>query len=104
MHVELLPDNCAVRSRSFTSKDGKPMEVHEQSAYLWMPGAPYPMPFTIPVQNPSAAYAPGTYVFAAESVRTNNFGQLEFNRFGMQLVRANVADSKASDKPRAVGA
>ncbi len=98
MHVELLSDNCAVRSRSFSSKDGKEMTVHEQSGYLWMPGAPYPMPFTIPVQNPSAAYAPGTYVFSAESVRTNNFGNLEFNRFGMKLVPAKVGneDRKAS--------
>lgn len=79
------------------------MTVYEQPAYLWMPGAPYPLPFTLPLDSLAGAYAPGNYVFGPGSIRTNNFGQIEFNRFGLELVRANV-DGKSADKPRAVGA
>jgi hypothetical protein len=99
MHVEIVSGNCDVRSRSFTTKDGGQRQVHEQPAFLHVPGSPYPLPFSLSLDTAAAAYGPGTYVFAPESIRTNQYGQLEFNRFGMRLIRANLGESQ---KPKAV--
>lgn len=93
MHIEIVAGNCEVRSRQFQTERGA-RSVHEQPAYLHMPGMAYPLPFTISLNTAADAYAPGNYVFAPESLRTNNYGQLEFNRFGMRLVRVNVQEAK----------
>ena len=99
MFVEIVAGNAEVRSRSFTTKDGGQRQVHEQPAFLHIPGSPYPLPFSISLDSAASAYAPGQYVFSPDSVRTNQYGQLEFNRFGMRLIRANVSEPS---KPKVV--
>lgn len=100
MHIELLAGDCEVKSRTF-EREGKTNSVHEQRAYLHQPGLPYPLPFSISLRSAADAYGPGTYVFHPDSIRTNAYGALEFNRFGMRLVKANIAQDS---KPRAVNA
>jgi hypothetical protein len=92
MHVEIVAGHCEVQSRSFQTDKGA-REAHEQPAYLHLPGAPFPLPFRLSLDSPASAYGPGTYVFSPDSVRTNNFGALEFNRFNMKLIKANIKGS-----------
>jgi hypothetical protein len=99
MYVEIVAGHCQVQSRTMPDGKGGERAIHDQPAYLWMPGAPFPLPFVISLRSAADVYAPGEYVFSPESVRTNNFQALEFNRFNMRLLPAKITDKQA---PKAV--
>lgn len=84
MQIEILATDRP-NTRQF-QRDGVQRSVTDQPAYLHFPNLPYPMPFKISLDSPASAYPPGFYQFSPDSVRTNNYGQLEFNRFGMTLI------------------
>lgn len=95
MHVEIVQGNCSVNTRQFVAQ-GKDRTAYDQPAFLHIPGSPYPLPFKLSLNSVTDAYAPGTYVFTPDSVRTNQYGQLEFNRFSMSLVKCH--DPKAEKR------
>lgn len=82
MIVEISPDDCVVSAKTI-----KGNTMYEQNAYLHFDGKPHPLPFKLTVRSGSAGYEPGSYTFSPDSVRCNNFGALEFDRYNMSLIR-----------------
>ncbi|MGE8281343.1 MAG: single-stranded DNA-binding protein [Stenotrophomonas sp.] len=80
---------------------GNPYKMHKQEAYLHN-GHHYPDRFEITLQDNGmgpVAYQPGFYTLAPGSITVNReYGNLEINRFEMQLQRI---DDAAASKPAA---
>ena len=91
MKIEFVDGVSALSTREFTTKDGADRRMHSQKAFLHIPGMPYPLPFEVSIETPNEAYSPGFYEFGPECIRTNNYGALEFNRFGMKFNRISKA-------------
>ena len=101
MHIEITETDGGVNTRNFNTDQG-PRQRHEQQAYLHQPGSAYPLPFKIEVSERNSAYAPGWYTLTPDSIRTNQYGALEFNRFSMRLVRVQAPSSKSAASQSAV--
>lgn len=81
--------------------------MHKQTAYLHATNPldggrkSYPLPFSISLNSPMDAAAPGVYTLSASAFRLNKYGELELNRFAM--VDSLVPVHASADK-KAVGA
>lgn len=73
MKIEIA--NSQVITRNFTSKQGKPVTIYEQSAYIFLPNEKYPRPLKLTLDNPSG-YAPGMYQLDPSSFYTDKYDSL----------------------------
>ena len=96
IRIEVNEADCAVESRSVTTRNG-PQTFYHQTAYLHTGGA-YPDRFRIPVQGVNSGYPPGVYTLSDASFRVGRYGDLEINRFDFQLERlpSVASERKAS--------
>lgn len=76
MKIEI--SDTEVRTRNFTSKEGKPLSFREQSAWLHSDDK-YPTQFKISLGD-QEAYQPGLYTIAPGSIFVDRFGNLAFKR------------------------
>lgn len=90
MKIEITTHDGQLQSNQ--RKDGG--TSHSQRAYLHVGGA-YPIGFTLNLNSPMP-YQAGFYTFGAESIRVNQYGALEFARYGMSLVPLNNEIKKVS--------
>lgn len=90
MHIEILGGPESITTRSYT-RDGQQMTNTSQQAYLFFPGQQFPLPFKMAINSAPEAYPAGKYVLHPDSVRTNQYGQLEFARFDMKLLPLKAA-------------
>lgn len=90
MIVEISPDDCAVSAKTI-----KGTTMYEQNAYLHFTGKPFPLPFKLNVKSGAAGYEPGKYTLSPDSVRCNQYGALEFDRYNMSLVK--ISDKGLSE-------
>ena len=84
LKIELNANDCQINSRIVNGKNGQ-RTIHEQQAYYHNGGA-YPMPFKLSIRTPADAYPSGEYTLHPDSFTTNQYGNLELNRFEMRLV------------------
>jgi len=68
---------AGVSSRTITKKDGEEMTMHSQRAKLVFGGdGMLDRPFSLSLDDPSQAYAPGFYELGPESFVTNEYDRL----------------------------
>jgi hypothetical protein len=96
MFIEFL-SNDAVQTRQ-TAKGA----MHKQNAYLHTDNPfdsgrkAYPLPFSIPLNSPMDAAPPGVFTLSAGAFRTNQYGDLELNRYA--IVQSLIPVHASSDK------
>ncbi|RRU12119.1 single-stranded DNA-binding protein [Stenotrophomonas sp. 278] len=92
MNVRIEVVSTAITTIEGVAKSsGKPFKMHKQECYLHN-GHHYPDRFEITLQEAGelgvVAYQPGFYTLAPGSITVNReYGNLEINRYEMQLVR-----------------
>lgn len=79
MQLEIV--NQEVTSRTVRSKkDNKDYTFFTQEAYLHDGTSTYPVRCVVPVSGPAAAYTPGRYSLASDSLYVDRFGNLALAR------------------------
>ena len=102
--VRLIRD---VVSREFV-RDGKSRQMRHQVAYLHKIdgyGEEQSIQARIPLGSDQAPYVPGEYYLSSASLRVNQYGDLELDRFNIDLIPVSEIDELLGEGSplRAVG-
>jgi hypothetical protein len=62
-----------------SKRTGKPYSIREQTAYIEMPGKPYPVECKLSLGDQQAPYPPGEYLLEVRAY-PGRFGSLELSR------------------------
>ncbi len=69
-------------------------ELRYQIAYMWSPDVKYPTTYRIGLGS-APPYEPGKYLLGARSFRVSQFGNLELDRYSIELNKLTEAQCKA---------
>lgn len=91
-----IQSNAAVRTQSGTSRKGNPYSMNKQEGWLHNGVDPYPTKMSITLQQNATPYAPGLYELNySDSVKVNQYGDLEFGRLVLLPARKPEQLTKA---------
>lgn len=94
MHVEIFEKK--VERREFINNDtGVVRMIVNQQAYLHLDGQPYPLPFTLSLEENEEGYEKGHYNFEPSSFTTDKYGKLSFS-YNIRLLPTSPRSLKAA--------
>ena len=94
MHVEIVEKK--VERREFANREtGEVRKIVNQQAYLHLDGQPYPLPFTLSLEEHEDGYEKGEYTFHPSAFSTDKYGKLGFS-FNVRLQPAAPKGLKAA--------
>lgn len=77
--IEVKSDEFEVFSGT-SKRTGNPYSIKKQQAYAHLPGKPYPSEISISLADDQEPFKPGNYTLSPESLKINNWGNLEIGR------------------------
>ena len=81
-----IASNEVININGTSNKTGKPYSIRKQSAYLFMPGEKYPVPFEFNLETNQAAYEPGFYEVMSSSFYIDRFKSLSVGRLDLTRI------------------
>lgn len=96
MHIEIK--SLKVDERKGTTKSGDDFISRSQTGWVWTEQDEFPFKIQISLQRDQPAFSLGTYQLADSSYKANGYGQLEIDRYNMQLDLFKMGEAKAAAK------